>query len=1348
MDSEFQVEIGAHFTASAPHSTSDSPKKPLSNLFAPSSLSSPSSKLTISELSTNGTQTPQRSLRNSLFTSAEAAGAQLRTSHLSFPSVPSHHIPSLASLEKSHLASTVDLNDAPVASLTTNRAPKLRQAIIMTKSEKLQLKGDASDLELVFSHEMTMGLKPSNGMRFSLPSTKRHKLADDDEDSGVVLFGSRLSHVPSVILSGPHDDSIDDPSIEPTLDPNNASVHFDDDIQGLIDRHKQAIAKSQPSQSTKNCSSSDNMDGDAVEVEDLVLSEPGKLPIVRVPGVVNAKLFSYQRDGIRFLLNLYVENRGGILADDMGLGKTVQTICFIMAIKSAQPAATSAFFPSQSLDSRFYAKEADLETSAKIYAPTANSPVLVVCPASLLQHWHREFYHWTKLRTFIAHGKHDKLKALDDAKANRLDVVLISYETLATSVKHLNETTFSCVVFDEAHRVKNLKTKVYTACAALKVRRKYGLTGTVMQNSFEELWALCHVLGFATSALGDLDYFKKHYISPIKEGHVQDASNAQISRASIVASSLVEKLSRFILRRTKQCISHQLPPKEDHIVFCAPTELQLKIYKRITDSPLYRLLRQNSIPCTCGSGIAASRCCSKRPKALEMSSKIDMPKVALPALTRLQQLANHVSLIVPPELIQDLQNLALLKRRTSASFQSGVTSSSSSTATTIPSLTSKSSVQSSATAKSPSFSDQLSNESPAVIPPHPQPQKTSPSSSRNASFGIDHGTQSHLITNFFNPSSSTVPNPDEDAPPLHRAGGSLSNSKKTTSSSSTTPPKSLRPSFLTIAHSGTSGGSISTGGSSSTSGSSSSSPSSSTSPSEKTLSSLITSPFLKLAFGEDLDHIVECLANGDDDLELCGKLKVLSSLLPHWRSQDAKVLLFSSSTRLMDVLARFCTKQGYSFGRLEGTTPIHQRQRLVDQFNKTKSQFIFIVSTKACGVGLNLSSANVVVIFEPHFNVSLDMQASDRAHRIGQVRTTRVYRLVSAFTIEELTYRRQIYKQQMANIATEGRNEKRFFKMSEVFGAHLLFSLLDRSQLNTVDILERGNTFPPPTTITASATSHRDLKNSDGEDERNSNTTGHRMDDQRRANESSSSPLSDVNMRSEGQYLVTRDGTSDSALAKSDHQQPQQQQHNSLFQLIFSKAQQQQDDVIGALVDDGALEKRDPTTSSLVDHHQQQHQYASSVPGGEHLSEVKGVVGGVLDQSELDDMDDILRKAGALHSHLNSELFSTNAQQQPQTSSLSSSSLNEDIPIPTTSSSAAITTTMATGSSSVHHVVPKQHLASMMTLEPLMGSMGQFRSANSMAEDMEHLSPAFLGDAACRKFSSTTAPEEEFPELM
>jgi SNF2 family DNA or RNA helicase len=102
----------------------------------------------------------------------------------------------------------------------------------------------------------------------------------------------------------------------------------------------------------------------------------------------------------------------------------------------------------------------------------------------------------------------------------------------------------------------------------------------------------------------------------------------------------------------------------------------------------------------------------------------------------------------------------------------------------------------------------------------------------------------------------------------------------------------------------------------------------------------------KIAFGDKYEDIKVLLKNGTDS-ELCGKLNVLKALLITWvKLKKSKVLLFSYSTKNMDILERFLRKERYSFNRLDGSTPITQRQKIVDNFNNSPNKFIFLISTK------------------------------------------------------------------------------------------------------------------------------------------------------------------------------------------------------------------------------------------------------------------------------------------------------------------------------------------------------------------------------------------------------------------
>ena len=148
----------------------------------------------------------------------------------------------------------------------------------------------------------------------------------------------------------------------------------------------------------------------------------------------------------------------------------------------------------------------------------------------------------------------------------------------------------------------------------------------------------------------------------------------------------------------------------------------------------------------------------------------------------------------------------------------------------------------------------------------------------------------------------------------------------------------------------------------------------------------------------------------DDHIALSGKMKTLDYCLKMYERQRDRVLIFSYSTATLDIIQQYTKGKGYSHLRLDGSTPTRKRQDLIDQFQSDENIFLFLISTKAGGLGLNLTAANCVIIFDVNWNPSHDEQAQDRAFRIGQKKNVDVVRFVSRGTVEELMYARQVYK--------------------------------------------------------------------------------------------------------------------------------------------------------------------------------------------------------------------------------------------------------------------------------------------------------------------------------------------------
>jgi len=164
-----------------------------------------------------------------------------------------------------------------------------------------------------------------------------------------------------------------------------------------------------------------------------------------------------------------------------------------------------------------------------------------------------------------------------------------------------------------------------------------------------------------------------------------------------------------------------------------------------------------------------------------------------------------------------------------------------------------------------------------------------------------------------------------------------------------------------------------------------------------------------------------------------GKMIVIESLLKLWKKQGHKVLLFTQSRQMLTVLHRFVTSEGYSYIKMDGGTAIGSRQTLIDKFNSTPDLFVFLLTTKVGGLGVNLTGASRVVIFDPDWNPSTDMQARERAWRIGQEKDVTIYRLLTSGTIEEKIYHRQIFKQLLCNRVLKDPTQRRIFKSTDLY---------------------------------------------------------------------------------------------------------------------------------------------------------------------------------------------------------------------------------------------------------------------------------------------------------------------------
>lgn len=370
--------------------------------------------------------------------------------------------------------------------------------------------------------------------------------------------------------------------------------------------------------------------------EPLILSTEGEVPVVQVPASINCRLLEHQREGVEFLYRLYRNNHGGILGDDMGLGKTIQTIAFLAAVFGKDD---------DCVDSRG-SKEKQVDKKGF---------VLIVCPTSVIHNWEIEFSRWSTFAISIYHGANRDL-IFEKLQANGVEVLITSFDTFRIHGNILSEVKWEVVIVDEAHRLKNEKSKLYIACLDIKTRKRIGLTGTAMQNKIMELFNLFDWV--APGSLGTREHFREFYDEPLKHGQRSSAPERFVRVADERKQHLAVVLQKYMLRRTKEeTIGHLLMGKEDNVVFCAMSEVQKRAYSRMLQLPDVQCLINKDLPCSCGSPLTQVECCNRTVPdgILWPYFHRDNPEgcdscpfcLVLPCLVKLQQISNHLELIKP-----------------------------------------------------------------------------------------------------------------------------------------------------------------------------------------------------------------------------------------------------------------------------------------------------------------------------------------------------------------------------------------------------------------------------------------------------------------------------------------------------------------------------------------------------------------------------------------------------------------------------------------------------------------------------------------------------------------------------
>ncbi|RMJ09146.1 hypothetical protein CDV36_011241 [Fusarium kuroshium] len=341
-----------------------------------------------------------------------------------------------------------------------------------------------------------------------------------------------------------------------------------------------------------------------------------------IPASIAQYLRDYQIAGVSFLHRKFVYQEGGILGDDMGLGKTVQVAAFLTAAfgKTGDERDAKRMRQIRQYNDRWYPR------------------ILVVCPGSLIMNWKNELNRWGWWHIDLFHGIH-KEDVLSAARAGRLEVVITTYDTYKNSRSSINMVQWDAVIADECHRLKDRYSETTKALNEINALCRIGLTGTAIQNRYEELWTLLDWTN--PGHFGTIAEWTQAVTKPLTVGQSHDATVAQLSLARQTADKLAHNLlPRYFLRRMKTLIAHQLPKKTDRVVFCPLTDLQRDAYENFLDSAEIDILRSLSEPC-CGKS-KKGWCCNRF-----LPSGTKWQSIVFPSMIVLQKLANHLTLLVP-----------------------------------------------------------------------------------------------------------------------------------------------------------------------------------------------------------------------------------------------------------------------------------------------------------------------------------------------------------------------------------------------------------------------------------------------------------------------------------------------------------------------------------------------------------------------------------------------------------------------------------------------------------------------------------------------------------------------------
>ncbi|KAJ5760005.1 Helicase C-terminal [Penicillium odoratum] len=741
------------------------------------------------------------------------------------------------------------------------------------------------------------------------------------------------------------------------------------------------------------------------------------------PTMLNAQLKEYQLKGLNWLVNLYEQGINGILADEMGLGKTIQSIS-VMAY---------------------------LAEFHNIWGP-----FLVIAPASTLHNWQQEIArfvpnlkvlpYWGNARDRKVLRKFWDRKHITYNRESEFHVLVTSYQLVVLDAQYFQKVKWQYMILDEAQAIKSSQSSRWKNLLGFSCRNRLLLTGTPIQNNMQELWALLH---FIMPTLFDShDEFSEWFSKDI-ESHAQ--SNTKLNEDQLRRLHMI--LKPFMLRRVKKNVQSELGDKVEKDVFCDLTYRQRALYAKLrnrvsiidliekaasgddTDSStLMNLVMQFRKVCNhpdlferaetkspfsaaafaeCASFVREGSFVDVRystrnhieyvvPRMLLSSAaRVDMPGPDNPRAGFRNKYLSHMMNVWTPENIQESA------REDGAFSFLRFVDSSTGEASELSHLgvyerAARRRGQSNRLSRLNVVYDEDKSVSNSVLA-HSMLNIVE----RNDARAVHDITPEGRMRDLMNVSRSAFDNqglnriepcaaPAASAPPIILSASGQEAPRATQMAMFNEP---IRQALYNIPNRQVDELILTKN----------------LDPTPYSLQPILPQPLSLKSRYTNIE--VPSMRRFVTD---SGKLAKLDQLLRELKPGGHRVLLYFQMTRMIDLMEEYLTYRNYKYCRLDGSTKLEDRRDTVADFQSNPEIFVFLLSTRAGGLGINLTAADTVIFYDSDWNPTIDSQAMDRAHRLGQTRQVTVYRLITRGTIEERIRKRALQKEEVQRVVITG----------------------------------------------------------------------------------------------------------------------------------------------------------------------------------------------------------------------------------------------------------------------------------------------------------------------------------------